>query len=120
MSPNLKCNVKYNMDETSNLQYKMGTIPATYYTKYGRDQQPIYEMEHKTTMVMMKKNPVGDDNMFTSAMLLTLFAEATRMSLTYYFSFSPKLLRKEYKHFNYINQILIPTCGDSFQSVLLC
>ena len=98
----------------------MGTRPATYNTKWGRDQQPIYEMEQKTTMMMMKKNQVGDDNMFTSAMITTLFAEATRMSLTYYSSFSPKLLREEYKHFNYINQILIPTYGDSFQSALLC
>ena len=110
MSPNLKCNVKYNVDETSNLQYKMGTIPATYYTKYGRDQQPIYEMEHKTTMVMMKKNPVGDDNMFTSAMLLTLFAEATWMSQPRCSSFSPKLLREEYKHVQYRYQIISP-CG---------
>jgi len=58
--------------------------------------------------------------MFTSAMITTLFAEATRMSPTYYSSFSPKLLKEEYKHFNYINQILIPTYGDSFQSALLC
>ena len=28
----------------------------------------------------MKKNQVGDDNMFTSAMKTTLFTEATRMS----------------------------------------
>ena len=48
--------------------------------QWGRDQQPIYEMEQKTTMVMMKKNQVRDDNMFKSAMITTLFAEATRMS----------------------------------------
>ena len=38
------------------------------------------------------------DNMFTSARITTLFAEATRMSQPWCFYFSPKLLREEYKH----------------------
>ena len=48
-----------NVDETSSLYKKIG---------------------QNTTIVMMKKNQVGDDNMFTSAMKTTLFTEATRMS----------------------------------------
>ena len=47
---------------------------------WTRPEQPTYKNRMKTTMVMMKNNQVGDDNMFTSAMLLTLFAEATRMT----------------------------------------
>ena len=58
--------------------------------------------------------------MFKSARITTVFAEATRMSQPCCSSFSPKLLREEYKHFQYIYQILIPTYGDSsFQCVLL-
>jgi len=54
--------------------------PAAYYTKCARDQQPKCEIGQKTTMVMMKKNQVGDDNTLTSVRISTLFAEATRMS----------------------------------------
>jgi len=58
--------------------------------------------------------------MFTSAMLLTLFAKATRMSQPWCSSFSPMLLREEYKHVQYSYQIISPTYVDSsFQYVLL-
>ena len=68
--------------------------------------------------MVMKENQVGDDNMFTSAKITTLFAEATRMSQPWCSSFSPKLLREEYKHFKYTYQILIPMYGNSsFQCV---
>ena len=96
----------------------MWTRPAVYYTKWGRDQQPIYKMGLKTAMVMMKKNQVGDYNTLTSVRISTLFAEATRMSQPQYSSFSPKLLREEYTHFNYSNQILIPTNAHSFSACL--
>ena len=49
--------------------------------QWGRDQQPIYEMRQKTTMVMMKKSQVEDDDMCISAMITTLFAEATKRGI---------------------------------------
>ena len=84
----------------------------------GGDQQPTCENGTNTVMVMMKKNQVGVDNVFKSARITTLFAEASRMSQPWCSSFSPKLLREEYKHFKYTYQILIPTYrNSSFQCV---
>jgi len=51
------------------------------YIEITKRQQPTCENGTETAMVMMKKKQVGDDNMFTSARITTLFTEATKRGI---------------------------------------
>ena len=53
-------------------------------------------------MIMMKTNYVGDGNTLTSVRILTLFAEATRMSQPYIFLFFTEATMRGNNHFQYI------------------